>query len=487
MKNPAKNKNKTVKPLWRSITIGCVLFIITLCVTLGLTSYFNYRSSLYQRYEIFIKNILIYVDGNIDDDDLAECIRTTKRSEKYDELEKFMDSVLEDFDIHYLYIITPVHKNGVPKMMCVVSAERYHDRYIDTEGNLYLGWISDDEYDEKTVNQFFDFMQNKEVSFFEEKTEWSTDYTGVLTLTDSQNNPYALLCVDVDISTISRLIRKRTIETFGLIILIGLLFVGLFLFWIYRNFTNPIRKLEECVVAFAEKSHGQRDTSCLQFDPPVWKIKNEVSELSNAVNRMTIDMRDYVEGILLAERNAEIMKQHATHMTELANQDSLTGIRNKTAYDREIRKMEYDLDMGILTVFGIIMIDLNFLKKINDTYGHEQGNYAIKKLCEIICAVFAHSPVFRIGGDEFVVILKDSDYASAYALIAEFKHNLFMMEKDNSLEPWQKISAAIGIAEYDSKLDSNVTDVFKRADQKMYECKKAMKGERKDQVLQFNY
>lgn len=62
-------------------------------------------------------------------------------------------------------------------------------------------------------------------------------------------------------------------------------------------------------------------------------------------------MRDYVEGILLAERNAEIMKQHATLMTELANQDSLTGIRNKTAYDRTIRKMEYELDMGNLINF----------------------------------------------------------------------------------------------------------------------------------------
>lgn len=469
-----------IKPLWRSITIGCFLFICTLCIILGITSYFNYKNSLYQRYQIFIQNILIYVDGNIDDDDLAECVRTGVRSEKYDELEKFMDSVLEDFDIHYLYAITPIHKNGEAKMMSVMSAERYHDRYIDTEGNLYLGWISDDEYDEKTVNQFFEYLKKKDISFFEEKTEWSTDYTGALPLVDSQGNPYALLCVDVDVSTISKLIRRRTFEIFGLIILIGFLFMGLFLFWMYRNFTNPIRKLEECVVAFAEKSHGQRDTACLQFDPPQWKIRNELSELSNAVNQMTIDMRDYVEGILLAERNAEIMKQHATHMTELANQDSLTGIRNKTAYDREVRKMEYDLDMGVLIKFGIIMIDLNFLKKINDTYGHEQGNYAIKKLCEIVCTVFAHSPVFRIGGDEFVVILKDSDYASAYALIADFKHTLFMMEKDKSLEPWQQISAAIGIAEYDAKLDKSVTDVFNRADAKMYECKKAMKGERKD-------
>ena len=87
-----------------------------------------------------------------------------------------------------------------------------------------------------------------------------------------------------------------------------------------------------------------------------------------------------------------------------------------------------------------------------------------------------HSPVFRIGGDEFVVVLKGSDFSIVYSLIANFKHELFMLEKNESLQPWEKISAAIGFAEYDKSKDKNVADVFKRADQKMYEDKKEMKG-----------
>lgn len=469
-------KSTAEKPMWHSITIGCVMFIFALCIILGITSHINYRRSLYQRYEAYITDILNYVDRHIDDDDLAYCVQTLERTEKYNELEKFMDGIKEDFDIHYLYILTPIHKNGSGKIMSVISAENSYDRYIDTEGNLYLGWISDDEYDEKTVEKLFEYMQKKEIVFYEEATEWGKDYTGSLTLFDSQKKPYALLCVDVDISSISRFILKRAIETFSLIIVIGFAFTFLFLFWTYRTVTNPISKLEECVEAFAKKSHGQRDIQELHYEPPVLKTKNEVMQLSDAITKMAVDMRDYVEGILLAERNAEIMKQHATHMTELANQDSLTGIRNKTAYDRTIRKMEYELDMGNLINFGIAMIDLNNLKVINDTYGHEEGNYAIKKLCEIVCSVFSHSPVFRIGGDEFVVILKGSDYAIVYSLIANFKHELFMLEKDENLKPWEKVSAAIGFADYDNKIDANVVSVFKRADQKMYENKKEMKS-----------
>ena len=465
-------------PLWRSIMAGCVLFIILLSVILSFTSYYNYRRSFYQKYQAYITDILTYVDRHIDDDDLAECIRTLNKSEKYNELEKFMDGIKEDFEIHYLYILTPIHKNGAPRIMSVISAENYYDRYIDTEGNLYLGWVSNDEYDSETVEKLFGFMQRKDVVFYEAATEWGTDYTGSLALYDSHNNSYALLCVDVDITSISSLIRNRTIETTILIVILGGLFTALFLYWIYKNLTNPIKLLEECVVAFAAKSHGQRDVRELKYDPPELDVNNEVSELGDAITQMTSDMRDYVEGIILAERNAEIMKQHASHMSEIANQDALTGIRNKTAYDHAVRKMEYELDMGNLTEFGIAMIDLNYLKKINDNYGHEQGNFAIKQLCQIVCSVFVHSPVFRIGGDEFVVILRDADFENVYSLIAEFKHKLFLLEKDITLEPWERVSAAIGFAEYDNKVDANVASVFKRADQKMYECKKEMKASR---------
>ena len=142
-----------------------------------------------------------------------------------------------------------------------------------------------------------------------------------------------------------------------------------------------------------------------------------------------------------------------------------------------MQKLEWDLADGE-TDFGIAMIDLNFLKRINDTYGHEQGNYAIKKLCYIVCHVFEHSPVFRIGGDEFVAILRGHDFDNREDLVEEFKVQLEMLKADDTLEPWEKVSAAIGVAIYDKIRDSSVDNVFKRADQLMYENKKEMKAVR---------
>ena len=458
-------------PLRRSITISLVSFIAILCFVLGLLSHITYKRALYQRYQAYITDILNYVDRHIDDADLENCIKTVERSKKYDELLLFMDGIKEDFDIHYLYIIKPLNKNPTANVMSVASAENYYDRYVDTEGNLYLGWISDDEFDAETVKEYFSIMDKKNIVFFEDPTEWGVDYTGALTLFNSENNPYALLCVDVDITEIKNLIRKRTIETFGLIIFLGATFTAFFLLWTMQNIVDPIKRLEESVVHFASKSHGKRNADELKFDAPYINSNNEVKNLSLAMVQMSEDMKDYVKGIISAE-------QKASEMTELANKDALTGIRNKTAYDNEIKKMEYELETGEIRAFGIAMIDLNFLKKLNDTYGHEKGNIAIKKLCRLVCTTFDHSPVFRIGGDEFVVILRGQDFENAEDLSSSLQNKLVEIAKDDTLEPWEKVSAAIGIAVYDKEIDTNIVNVFKRADKKMYEHKKQMKAVR---------
>ena len=147
------------------------------------------------------------------------------------------------------------------------------------------------------------------------------------------------------------------------------------------------------------------------------------------------------------------------------------------AYEKELQKLEWDLADG-KKEFGIAMVDLNFLKRINDTYGHEQGNIAIKKLCCITCHTFEHSPVFRVGGDEFIIILRNHDLENRDALLEEFRSKLEKLREDSSLEPWEQISAAIGVAVYDQSRDAGVDNVVKRADQAMYENKKEMKAAR---------
>lgn len=461
------------RPLNRSITIGCIIFIIILCVLLIFANLTLYRNYVYQDYRGYITDILYYTLDHIDGDDLRNCIETLEESEKYKETLLFMDDLMEHYhDIHYFYAILPLNTEETGNMMSVLSAERYYDRYIDTEGNLYLGWISDDEFDAETAEKFDTLMKRGIIAFFEEKTEWGTDYTGAVPIKDSNGKSVAVLAVDIDISFIHSMILKYASVNIAIIVAVGAVFIVIFLLWSVRNITRPIRKLEESAVGFADHSHGQRSVDALSFDPPEMTADNEIKALSEAVVKMTEDMRDYVSDVINAEKKA-------ANMQELANRDALTGVRNKTAYYNETARVEALIAQGETNV-GIAVVDLNFLKRINDTYGHDKGDIALKRLCRIVCDIFKHSSVFRIGGDEFAIILRGEDHDNFVSLRDRFENEMEKLSGDSSLEPWEAVSAAIGAAFYNEMLDSGMEDLFKRADNNMFERKKSMKAERKE-------
>lgn len=466
------------KPLGRSIAAGCILFTAILCFTLIALNYYSQKRAMYLRYQSDITDILMYVDAHIDDDDLKQCIETQQESETYKKTLRFMDEIMNDFDIHYLYSVKPINTNDTGNVMSVLSAEDDYNRYVDTEGNLYLGWVSDDEYDAETAQMLMDVMNQDNIVFFVETTGWSTDYTGALPLKDSKGEPYAILAVDIDVTELDAELRGQALRNAVVIVLLSVLYTTLFLAWAKANITDPVMLLEEGVVEYADRSHGQRDVEALKFDAPSINTENEVESLAKAITQMTEDMREYVIEILTAEQRTRDMKRLADAMSELAVVDSLTGVRNKTAFSREVDKLNTLLEAEVSIPFGMAMIDLNYLKVINDTYGHDKGDEALRTMTSVICTVFAHSQVFRVGGDEFVVILRGYDYQYVEELKAQFLS--VVSSQYEQTEPWKHISAAMGVALYDKSIDTTADDVLRRADKAMYMNKISMKATRTD-------
>ena len=121
------------------------------------------------------------------------------------------------------------------------------------------------------------------------------------------------------------------------------------------------------------------------------------------------------------------------------------------------------------------MVDMNKLKDINDSCGHKAGDQYIRGCCRMVCEVFKHSPVYRIGGDEFIVVLQGHDYKERHALVEELRENFDKKYNQTELKPWFRYSAAVGMAE-NASYDTTVDPVFKRADNAMYEDKKCFKS-----------
>ena len=167
------------------------------------------------------------------------------------------------------------------------------------------------------------------------------------------------------------------------------------------------------------------------------------------------------------------ISQHMKQMQGLAFQDSLTGVRNKMAYDSYLSELKDRIERGEVKSYGIAVLDTNNLKEINDTYGHENGNAYLVNSCKLICQIFTHSPVFRIGGDEFLVVLTGRDLENHSELMTQLKESMDLTK--NASFPWKQISIACGLGIASYAKGTTIEETFNKADKNMYINKREIK------------
>lgn len=182
--------------------------------------------------------------------------------------------------------------------------------------------------------------------------------------------------------------------------------------------------------------------------------------------------------IICVENIDDEIKKERQHLKELktekelARRDELTGVKNKTAYMELEASVQENIDNGLDYLnFALVVCDTNNLKQINDTYGHTAGDEYIRESSKILCNIFVHSPVFRIGGDEFVAFLRGNDYSLRHELMYKLQSQIYENKKNNS-----GVILASGMSEYNPETDSLFSDIFERADKEMYEEKQKLKS-----------
>ena len=167
------------------------------------------------------------------------------------------------------------------------------------------------------------------------------------------------------------------------------------------------------------------------------------------------------------EKKAEKERDEAKN---IALTDPLTSVKSKHAFLLRQKQIDAAIEAGNMDVFAVVVCDVNGLKVINDTLGHKAGDEYILKASRMICDIFQHSPVYRTGGDEFVVILTGRDYL--------IRKELALALHDRSVEHISKKDVVIsgGLSDYQPGEDTTFHSVFERADALMYEEKKLLKG-----------
>ena len=177
----------------------------------------------------------------------------------------------------------------------------------------------------------------------------------------------------------------------------------------------------------------------------------------------------------VSDIDAQVLQEekYVRHLAEArieAKIDALTGVKNRHSYLDAEERLNVQIAEGRAPEFAVSILDVNDLKKINDTEGHAVGDQYIRDACRIICNIFKHSPVFRVGGDEFAVISQGSDYERIEELTATVRR------QNEEARRTGGIVIACGMAKYEN--DDSVAPVFERADQNMYENKAWLKEDR---------
>ena len=344
----------------------------------------------------------------------------------------------------------------------------------DEENEIYPVGMIDDIYEED-MDLIKDPMRGFPASIYVEEITGATLVTAGVPVLDQNNQIICYCLVDITMATVRSKQANSIVMLFVFLVSTVLLLSILGFFMMHFIFLKPIKKLQNAAKTY-DVEHSEETHKA--FEKLYLRSNDEFRDLSEAMKGMENDLHNKINELTNAYASLLASKKAAGELEVLATTDALTGTLNKIAFDTKTMKMNASIANKEPISFGIVMVDLNDLKPINDKYGHGAGNEALINLVGLLSSCFPNVMIYRVGGDEFVLILEGEVLRKAKTYIANFDAKIEALSKDGKLTPMEKCFAAIGYSEFDPKLDRYVEDVFKRADKAMYVRKRRMKGNR---------
>lgn len=383
-----------------------------------------------------------------------------KYQEQRDLLREFVDTIE---DVKYLYVIK-----------CSGPSDHLDMYILDADDVEVYETGYYEEREEDFVNTDF----SKEVEPIINNGDWGWLCSGYVPIYDGDELIAQIGC-DIDMEDIMSARFTIIHDVIKITIVYTLIVVILAFLFVKKSVIIPIRLILTKMKEFSpapDLSYTESKVICL----PSLKSNDEIYDVYNGIRNMQMKIQDYITDITNITINREQIENRIKdknvvigQIKELAYKDKLTGVNNSTAYAKKVEELEEQMKSD-KRKFSIVMIDINNLKIINDNHGHDKGDIYLKGCCHIICEIFKHSPVFRVGGDEFVVVAQNEDYENRVERTQDLKIAFKNSFETTDNDPWTRYSASIGISDCTNE-DIQVEQIFKRADKEMYENKRKFK------------
>ncbi len=461
MQRKLKAESKFIDSLRNKMIFNLIAITLLVAISISAISYAIYHKSAVEERTRIADGIISMVVSEINPNRVDEFLELGHKAEGYNEVERNLYKIrASNSDIKFIYVYK-IMEDG-----CHVVFD------LDTATVDASEPGSVEEFDEAFKKYIPDLLAGRPIP------PLSSDetYGNLLTIYKPVYNSvgkcvcYAGIDFSMDkITDYGRTFISKVVAVFAgaliFIFVLGLTFIE-------NNIILPVNTMAFCARNFAYDSEAAREKNIESIKSLEIKTNDEIENLYSAFVKMTTDSMHYFNNLRKAKIEVAVME-------ELAHKDAMTGIKNKTSYGETIAKLDGKILVGDAQ-FCIIMIDINYLKRVNDTYGHERGNEYLINACNLACDIFGKEDVYRVGGDEFVVVLEGEKTSACEENVARLRAMIEKFREDESLEAWEKISAAVGVAYYEAGVDKSADGVFKRADSDMYKNKLAMKAVRRD-------
>ncbi|MBR5965172.1 MAG: diguanylate cyclase [Treponema sp.] len=444
-----------------------ISFFVLILLALSIT--FNRVESRmiddYRRMADGVTNLMI---DAVDPDKLDYYIEKNYSSPEYLSIMKYFYQLKANYpDVFYMYVYRFYKdEHGQPMGKIIIDLE---DEYTDTPNQVSIDWVGS-LYDvlEPFASKIDELITSREPVY---DTAFSQDDGYLLSFAkpffDKDGNYAASACVDFSMQELHAQ-NIRFIATLGVLLLMvsAVVFV-ISIFVLRRMVTKPLLLISNAVSSFKYDSEEDHSSNLEALKKLGIKSNNEIGILYDALFTAEKDSAFNLSNFKKAENEIHIKDKKITALGDLALRDSMTRVGNKAAYTAKISELRDDEQ------YGIVLMDANNLKMVNDTYGHDAGDEYLKGCCKILCDVFTHSPVFRIGGDEFAAILKGRDFENRLVLVGTAKERFRKSWNENKNDPVHRYSGSIGMA--DSTICKTVRETIKTADDNMYQDKRSFK------------
>ncbi len=377
----------------------------------------------------------------------------------------------QNLDIYMISYVVPLYENG--QFIGVIGMDVNFQVIINQLSTIHplnngCAFICDDDgtvmfHPELEYGEKMDDVAQTKGASFKKVLEWDNNGGELVEYTRNgieKEMAFQRLLNGMTLATVANtsdiMASRNTLVLNIVVATVFILLIAVLVAWILgRRISRPLNDLTE---AARQVAAGNLDVKLPQA---------KLTEISTFVDAY--------------ETTVDHMRFQMKRIEQLAQHDELTKLWNTAAYDGRVAILQDAIDGGSAR-FALVVVDVNDLKYMNDMFGHAYGNEYLVCASRVLADVFGETAVYRVGGDEFVVIVEDDGLDSLDERLAEMDTKIDSASAVRDLpeekKPWTHASMAYGCVSFDPKLHHSVEDVFKEADVAMYDMKRAMKCER---------